>query len=61
MTKEEMLKREWEIRQASLDAYKEQCRESRERLRRGKKDKRFESCEWQRINSGVLELDGHWE
>jgi len=61
MTKEELLKREEEIRQASIDIYHEQCRESRERLRRGKKDKRFESCEWQRINSGLLELDGRWD
>ncbi len=61
MTKEELLQREEQIREASLDAYHEQCRQSRERLKRGKKDKRFESCEWQRINSGLLELDGLWE
>ena len=61
MTKEELLQREEQIRQASLDAYHVQCREGRERLRRGKRDKRAESLEWQRINSGILELDGCWE
>lgn len=57
MTREELLQREQEIREASIDAYHQQCRESRERLKRGKRDKRAESCEWQRINSGCLELD----
>ena len=57
MTREEQLQREQEIREASLAAYHEQCRESRERLKRGRLDKNNPSCEWQRINSGCLELD----
>lgn len=58
MTKEELLEREEQIRQASLDTYKEECRQAR--LKR-KSSKYYKTNEWQRINSGVLELDGHWE
>lgn len=58
MTKEELLEKEERIRQASLDIYHQQCRESRERRR---KTKGYKDNEWQRINSGLLELDGHWE
>lgn len=58
ITKEELLEYEEKIRQASIDAYKEQCRQSRERR---KSSKYHKDNEWKRINSGVLELDGRWE
>ena len=53
-TMDDVLKREEEIREASLAAYKEKARQSRKRLRtfEGK-----ESNEWKRINSGCYELD----
>lgn len=50
-TMDDVLKREEEIREASLAAYHEKARQSRERLR--KKD----DSEWKRINSGCYELD----
>ena len=53
-TKEEMLKREEEIREASLAAYHEKARQSRDRLR---KAKCHNDNEWNRINSGCYELD----
>lgn len=55
-TMDDVLKREEEIRQASIAAYHEKARQSRERLSkvstRTKKD-----SEWERINSGCYELD----
>ena len=56
-TMDDVLKREEEIREASLAAYHEKARQSRERMK-GKDYKR--SNEWKRINSGVLELYG-WD
>ena len=52
-TMDDVLKREEEIREASLAAYHEKARQSRERLRSVKKD----DSEWKRINSGCYELD----
>ena len=57
MTKEELLENEERIRQASIEAYKQQCKESRERRNDPKHKK---NAEWQRINSGTLELDGRY-
>lgn len=59
MTKEELLEKEERIRQASIAAYKEQCRESREKL---KSSKTKNDNEWKRINSGIIELDRqYWD
>lgn len=55
-TMDDVLRREEEIREASLAAYHEKARQSRDRLRRVKHAK-FQDCEWQRINSGCYELD----
>ena len=63
-TMDDVLKREEEIREASLACYHEKARQSRDRLRRVKHanlNKENQDCEWQRINSGCLELDGRWE
>lgn len=54
MTKEELLEKEERIRQASIEAYKEQCMENREKLKDAKSKN---SNEWKRINSGILDLD----
>lgn len=56
-TMDDVLRREAEIREASLAAYKEKARRNRQWLRSecGKK-----SCERKRIDSGCLELDG-WD
>ena len=52
-TMDDVLKREEEIREASLAAYHEKAQQSRNRLRKvGYKDN-----EWKRINSGCYELD----
>ena len=50
---DDVLKREEEIREASLAAYHEKARQSRDRLWSVKKD----DSEWKRINSGCYELD----
>ena len=54
-TMDDVLKREEEIRKASLAAYHEEARQSRERMK-GKYYKAT-SNEWKRINSGLYELD----
>lgn len=55
---DDLLKREEEIRQASLDIYKQKAQQSRERLNKLSKSKsKYEDNEWKRINSGLLELD----
>lgn len=54
---DDVLKREEEIREASLAAYHEKARQSRERM---KSEAYKRGNEWKRINSGVLELDG-WD
>lgn len=57
-TMEDVLKREEEIRQASLDIYKQKAQQSRERLSQIRKSKsKYQDNEWKRINSGCLELD----
>lgn len=57
-TMEDVLKREEEIRQASLDIYKQKAQQSRERLNKIRKSKsKIEDNEWKRINSGLLEFD----
>lgn len=55
-TMDEVLKREEEIREASLAAYHEKARQSRDRLRKVRTWKKKDS-EWERINSGCYELD----
>lgn len=57
MTKEELLEKEERIRQASIDAYKQQCKESQDRRKKSKYNK---DAEWQRINSGAMTLDGRY-
>lgn len=54
-TMEDVLKREEEIREASLAAYSEKARQSRERMKG--KNYKTGSNEWKRINSGLPELD----
>lgn len=54
-TMDDVLRREEEIREASLAAYHEKARQSRERMK-GKYYK-AKSNEWKRINSGCYELD----
>ena len=55
---DDVLKREAEIREASIAAYHEKAKQNRDRLRRisGSKGK-YEDNEWKRINSGCYELD----
>lgn len=52
---DDVLKREEEIREASIAAYHEESRQCRERMK-GKYYKAT-SNEWKRINSGLYELD----
>ena len=57
-TMDDVLKREEEIRKASLDTYKQKAQQSRERLSKLSKSKsKYEDNEWKRINSGCYELD----
>lgn len=57
-TMDDLLNREEEIRQASLDIYKQKAQQSRERLSKLSKSKsKYADNEWKRINSGCLELD----
>jgi len=55
-TMDDVLKREEEIREASLAAYHEKARQSRDRLRKVRTWTKKDS-EWERINSGCYELD----
>ena len=48
MTTEELLEKEERIRQASLEAYKQKCKESREKM---KNSKSKIDNEWKRLNS----------
>ena len=51
-TMDDVLKREEEIRKASLDTYKQKAQQSRERLSKLSKSKsKYEDNEWKRINS----------
>ena len=58
-TMDDVLKREAEIREASIAAYHEKAQQSRERLRHISKSERRkqESVEWKLINSGCYNLD----